>query len=110
MVDDENNFIGELSGGDMMQKTLPDMAEIMASPSGLEDSGFLFSEKSSKLAGDSIDDHMIKDTVTLSPDEPLIKAATTMSLKKMRRFPVVKDGKLVGAISRGDICKAVFEN
>ncbi len=46
MVDDENNFIGELSGGDMMQKTLPDMAEIMASPSGLEDSGFLFSEKS----------------------------------------------------------------
>jgi CBS domain-containing protein len=33
-----------------------------------------------------------------------------MSLKKMRRLPVVKDGKLVGTISRGDICKAVFEN
>ena len=56
----------------MMQKTLPDMAEIMASLGGLEDSGFLFSEKGSKLAGDSIDDHMIKDAVILSPDEPLI--------------------------------------
>ena len=82
----------------------------MASPDGLEDSGFLFSEKSSKLAGDSIDDHMIKDAVTLSPDKPLIKAATTMSLKKMRRLSVVKDGKLVGIISRGDICKAMFKS
>ena len=72
MVDDENNFIGELSEGDMMQKTLPDMAGIMASPGGLEDSGFLFSEKGSKLAGDSIYDHMVKDAVILSPDEPLI--------------------------------------
>jgi len=72
MVDDENNFVGDLSEGDMMQKTLPYMAEIMASPGGLKDSEFLFSEKGSKLAGDSIDDHMIKDAVILSPDEPLI--------------------------------------
>jgi CBS domain-containing protein len=33
-----------------------------------------------------------------------------MLLKKMRRLPVVKDGKLVGTISRGDICKAVFKS
>jgi CBS domain-containing protein len=110
VVDDKNNFIGVLSEGDMMQKTLPDMAEIMSSPGGLEDSGYLFSEKGSEIAGDIIDDHMIKKAVTLGPNDPLIKAASTMALKKMRRLPVVEDGKLVGTISRGDICKAVFKN
>tara|TARA_B100000315_G_scaffold138698_1_gene127759 strand:+ start:324 stop:746 length:423 start_codon:yes stop_codon:yes gene_type:complete len=110
VVDGDNNFIGVLSEGDMMKKTLPDIAEIMSSPGGLEDSGYLFNEKGSQLARDVIDDHLVKEVVTLSPDDPLIKAATTMALKKMRRLPVVKDGKLVGTISRGDICKTVFKS
>ncbi len=110
VVDGENNFMGVLSEGDMMIKTLPDIAEIMASPGGLEDSGYLFSEKGSNLARDLVDDHMIRKAVTLELDDPLIKAATTMALKKMRRLPVVKDGKLVGTISRGDICKVIFKS
>jgi CBS domain-containing protein len=109
VVDNDNNFIGVLSEGDMMKKTLPDMAEIMASPGGLEDSGYLFSEKGSNLANDSIDDHIVRDAVTLKPDDPLIKAASTMAIKKMRRLPVVSDGKLLGTISRGDICKVIFK-
>ena len=110
VVDNDNNFIGVLSEGDMMKKTLPDMSEIMSSPGGLEDSSYLFSEKGSQLARDIIDNHMIKEAITLSPDDPLLKAATTMALKKMRRLPVVKNDKLVGTISRGDICKAVFKS
>ena len=37
-----------------------------------------------------------------------MRAASTMAMKKMRRLPVVKNGKLVGTVSRGDISKAVL--
>ena len=94
----------------MVKKALPDIAEIMSSPGGLEDSGYIFSEKGGQLAQELVDDHMVREVVTLRPDDSLIKAASTMALKKMRRLPVVKDGKLVGTISRGDVCKAVFKN
>ena len=38
VVDEENNFLGVLSEGDMMAKTLPDMTELMDSSGGIRDS------------------------------------------------------------------------
>ena len=108
VVDEQNNFIGVLSEGDMMAKTLPDIAELMDSSGGIRDSQDIFSEKGRQLGKSSIDEHLVRNVLTLDPDDPVIKAATTMAMKKMRRLPVVKDGKLLGTISRGDICKAVL--
>ncbi len=108
VVDDENNFIGVLSEGEMMAKAIPDITEVMASSGGIRDSHDIFSKKGKMLAQESIDDHLVKAVITLDPDDNVLKAATTMSMKKMQRLPVVKNGKLIGTISRGDICKAVF--
>lgn len=108
VVDDENNFIGVLSEGDMMAKVIPDISEIMASSGGIHDSHEIFTKKGAQLGREKIDDHMVKGSITMDPDDNVLKAASTMSIKKMRRLPVVRDGKLLGTISRGDICKAVF--
>ena len=108
VVDDENNFIGVLSEGEMMAKAIPDITELMASSGGIRDSHDIFSKKGKTLAQESIDDHLVKAVITLDPDDDVLKAATTMSMKKMQRLPVVKNGKLIGTISRGDICKAIF--
>ena len=108
VVDEDNNFIGVLSEGDMIAKTLPDITELMGSSGGIRDSQDIFSEKGRRLGREAVDPHMIKDPITLGPDDQLIKAATIMAKNKIRRLPVVKDGKLLGTISRGDICKAVL--
>ncbi len=108
VVDEDNNFIGVLSEGDMIAKTLPDITELMGTSGGIRDSQDIFSEKGGRLGREAIDPHMIKDPITLGPDDQLIKAATTMAKNKIRRLPVVKDGKLLGTISQGDICKAVL--
>ncbi|MAF48535.1 MAG: CBS domain-containing protein [Rhodospirillales bacterium] len=108
VVDDEDNFVGVLSEGDMMRATLPEMSEVMQVGRNLSETYDIFSEKGIKLGGESIDNHLIPDAITLAPDDPVFKAATTMAAKKMRRLPVVKNGKLVGTVSRGDICKAVL--
>ena len=108
VVDGENNFLGVLSEGDMMSKVIPDISEIMASSGGIQDSHEIFTKKGAQLGRDKIDDHMVKSAITIDPDDTILKAASTMAIKKMRRLPVVKNGKLLGTISRGDICKAVF--
>jgi len=109
VVDDENTFIGVLSEGDMMNLVLPEMHEIMDRDGDVRDSYDIFQEKGIKLGSELIDNHLIPDSITLKPEDPMLKAATTMAVKKMRRLPVVKNGKLVGTVSRGDICRAVLK-
>jgi len=49
---------------------------------------------------------MSQDVITVSPNTSLLEAWEIMEEKQIRRLPVVKDGKLVGIITQGDIQRA----
>lgn len=53
-------------------------------------------------------DHMTTDVVTISPETNIFDAANMFLSKRIRRFPVVAEGKLVGQISQKDIMRAVM--
>lgn len=53
---------------------------------------------------------MTKAVATVSPDTPILKAASLMIRKKVRRLPVVDDQeRVVGIVTQGDVHLAVFE-
>ena len=49
---------------------------------------------------------MTKDVITLSPDMSLFDAVQMFLEYKIRRFPVLKEGRLVGQISLSDVIRA----
>ena len=49
---------------------------------------------------------MTKDVVTVSPDVPIMEARDIMKQHMVRRLPVLKNGKLVGIVTQGDIQEA----
>lgn len=51
-------------------------------------------------------DHMTKNVITLSPEMSLFDAAGKFLELKIRRFPVVKNGELLGQISLSDLIRA----
>jgi CBS domain-containing protein len=53
-----------------------------------------------------VSEHMTKEVITLSPDLSLFDAAQKFLELRIRRFPVLKDGKLVGQISLSDVIRA----
>ncbi|MDX5338881.1 MAG: CBS domain-containing protein [Cyclobacteriaceae bacterium] len=53
-----------------------------------------------------VEELMTKDVITLSPDISLFDAAQKFLDFQIRRFPVLKDGKLVGQISLSDVIRA----
>jgi CBS domain-containing protein len=108
VVDDENNFMGVLSEGDLIRAALPRYEEILRDGGSLTDALDMFIDRGRGLAGQPIGPLVIKDPLTVSPEDPVLKAASTMISRQIHRLPVVSRGKLVGTVSRGDICRAVL--
>ncbi len=49
---------------------------------------------------------MSSPVVTVEPSLPIMQALDLMKKKRIRRLPVVKDGKMIGIVSEGDLLNA----
>lgn len=60
--------------------------------------------------GGPVSEYMSTDVQTLDADLDLVSAAQHFLAAPFRRFPVMRDGQLVGQVSRHDILKALIED
>jgi CBS domain-containing protein len=109
VVDEQQHFLGVVSEGDMMRAALPNLAEVLDSGGHPEQAYELLETKGRSLATAAIETVMIANPLVLHPDDPIHRAAALMAAKGIRRLPVVKDGRLLGTVSRADVCLAVFK-
>jgi CBS domain-containing protein len=107
VIDDDNNFVGVLSVGDVLRAAMPNMEEILEEGGTLEQAYRLFLRKGSDLMYKPVEPLVIREPIVVDPDDHVAKAATVMIEKNIHRLPVVKDGRLVGTVGRADICQAV---
>ncbi len=57
--------------------------------------------------GGSVSDYMSHEVETIDADEDIITVAGMFLDSRFRRYPVVRDQKVVGVISRHDVLKAL---
>lgn len=108
VVDEQSTFVGVLSEGDLIRAVLPNTDEVLAAGGSLADAFSMFVDKGRDLARRPIAPLVITAPITMKPDDDAAMAATIMTEKQIRRLPVVEDGRLVGTVSRADICRAVL--
>ncbi len=108
VVDDDNNVVGIISEKDILCSMFPDMKELLDSGAKAD---FEEMEKDyASVMGKTVDDLMTRVVASVSPDMPILRAASMMWLRKIRRIPVTENNKLVGIISMGDVHKSVFQD
>ncbi|HHH39401.1 MAG TPA: CBS domain-containing protein [Sedimenticola sp.] len=101
-------MVGFIAEKDVLHKLFPTLEDMMSDGLGSVD----FDEMMGKYKGVvnlKVKDLMTPSVITVSPDDHILKAATTMVRRKFRRIPVADAGKLVGMLSLGDIHKAIFQ-
>lgn len=62
------------------------------------------------VAGGAIADLMTSNPVTVTPETSIMQAASMFVDSNFKRFPVIKDGKLVGLVSRANILRAINDH
>ncbi len=107
VVDAENNVVGIISEKDILCSMFPDMKELVDSGAKADFEGM---EKDyTSVLGKTVGDLMTSVVASVSPDMPILRAASMMWIRKIRRIPVTENNKLVGILSMGDVHKAVFQ-
>lgn len=91
VVNENNELIGVLSEGDCLKEVVKGKYDNIPMLSGM------------------VGEYMTQNVTTIPPEMNVFEAAKLFLSKRIRRFPVVKDGKLVGQISQRDVMKAVRE-
>lgn len=62
-----------------------------------------------EMSGTKIEKVMKTNVVKVAPEEKIEHALQLMVENKINRLPVVKDNKIVGIVTRGDLIKGIYE-
>jgi len=97
VIDDEGHVLGMLTDRLLISRFLP----------GLERAGASGPLARSTQAGE-VRDIMERTVMCVKEDEPLANVVRLMLDKEIERFPVVREGQLVGFLTRGDIIRRLL--
>lgn len=108
VIDSDNRLIGVLSEKDILRNMFPDVKTVMEQGGTPDFEAIELDYKD--LLHRRVGDIMTQTVASVTPDMPLLKAASLMCSKQIRRIPVTdKSGVLLGIISIGDVHKAIFQ-
>jgi len=108
IVDAEDRVLGIVSEGDLMRRTELGTGGGRSWWLDLLSSDALLAEDYVKTHGRTAKDVMTRPAVTVDEATDLKEVARLLESKHIKRVPVVRDGKLVGIVSRADIIRGLI--
>ncbi len=60
-----------------------------------------------QVKNQTVSEHMTRDVITIDGNETIGRAADLCIVHRVRRLPVLKNGRLVGLIARRDVLRAL---
>jgi CBS domain-containing protein len=100
VVDSEQQFLGILSERELMRHLLA--TEVLSNGPSRHPS------RASQASTTTVRDAMTRQVLCVAPDQPVAEVAALMSNKDVERVPVVREGRLVGFLTRGDIVRKLI--
>jgi len=107
VLDKDGNLIGVLSEADLIHRA--EIGTEKHRPWWLEavTGGSTLAEEFAKSHGKKVGEVMTDGVISVTEEAPLSDIATVFERKRIKRVPVVKDGKLVGMVSRSNLVQAL---
>jgi len=111
VVDKDGILLGMVTKTELLDVLIPDYFEMLTDYIFIDDFGAL-EEKLENIPSLDLflaEDLMVQNVISINEEASLMKAPVVMSTNNVRRLPVInKDNKLVGIITRMDVCSALF--
>jgi len=107
VVEGDNRLVGIVTLRDVMLPLYPNYGDYIHD--NVRSRNFIEMEEGyPEVLAKKVEEIMSTNPLTVSPNDPILEAASYMGLKNFRRIPVVEKGKLVGIVSIGDVNRGLF--
>jgi CBS domain-containing protein len=107
IVDDDNTLIGVVTLRDVLLPLYPNLGDYIHD--NVHSRDFVEMEEGyPKVMEMKVGEVMTANPFTVSPDDPVLKAASYMGLKNLRHIPIAENGKLLGVVTISDINQGLF--
>lgn len=63
-----------------------------------------------RVKNHTVSNYMTRELITVEADDPISRVADLCIVHRVRRVPVMQDGRLVGVIARRDVLRTLVEN
>ena len=103
----EGELLGVVSEADLIRRLADEEEKSPSWFAGLFADPVAQAERYARVHGAKAADVMTTEIVAVAPEDSAAKIAKTMEDKHVRRVLVVKDGKLMGIVSRADLLRAL---
>jgi CBS domain-containing protein len=107
VVDDKGKLVGIVSEGDLLHRTEAGTMKQRSALLRFFTAGETLAAEYIKAHAHRVADVMTKTVVTATPDTVLQDIAMLMERHSIKRVPIVRDGSLVGIVSRANVVQAV---
>jgi CBS domain-containing protein len=107
VVDDSGGLVGMLSEGDLILRQKPRARESWWRLFFAD--GERLAREYQKAVGTTVAEVMTRPVISVSPELPIESAAAVLDRHRIRRVPVVSEGRLLGILSRGDLIKGLSQ-
>ncbi|MCK8784336.1 CBS domain-containing protein [Roseomonas sp. NAR14] len=108
VVDADGTVIGVISEGDLLRQIAAPEEKPRSWLHRLIDSAPSQALSYAQAHGRTVRDVMSASPMTIGEEDSVAHAAKLLEEHRIRRLPVVRDGKLVGILSRADLMKALL--
>lgn len=109
VVDEKDRLIGILSEKDIFKALYPDYEDFYSDQS-LRSDFEKIEERLLDVANLKVEDVMIKDIISVTPDTPVIKVGAIMLAEGIHRVIIQEGNKPLGIITRRDVYKVIFKD
>jgi CBS domain-containing protein len=107
VVDQEGRVVGMVTEGDLIRGVLPGYVELNQNSLYLHDFEYL-EERVHHVEETPVTEIMNRRVISVTEDTPILQIGSIFLLRGMHRLPVMRGDRLVGIVSRTDICGAIF--